>query len=88
MGTTLKPLSPEALRAELAHAWRTIFLVLIALWITKSVGGGILGTALATVAMGLPLSSDSMATVRSPIQSSVGIVELSHDLKLVGVISW
>ena len=55
MGTTLKPLSPEALRAELTHAWRTIFLVLIALWIAKSVGGGILGTALATVAMGLQL---------------------------------
>ena len=55
MGNGLKPLEPEELRSELAHAWRMILVVLVALWIAKSVGGGWLGTALATVAMGLQL---------------------------------
>ena len=90
MGTTLKPLSPEALRAELTHAWRTIFLVLIALWIAKSVGGGILGTALATVAMGLQLYLPIRWLHRTLQPDSVigwHRRGLSHDLKLVGVIS-
>lgn len=55
MGKSLKPLEPEQLQAELKHAWHMLFVVLVALWVAKSVGGGWLGTALATLAMGLQL---------------------------------
>ena len=90
MGTTLKPLSSDALRAELAHAWRMIFVVLAALWIAKLPGGGILGTALATLAMGLQLYLP-IRWLHRTLQPDAVIGwhrgKLSQDFKLVACVS-
>ena len=89
MGDTLKPLEPEELRSEMRHAWQMLSVVLIALWIAKSVGGGWFGTALATLAMGLQLYLPIRWLHRTMQPDSViGWRRdcIRADLKLVGIL--
>lgn len=55
MTDSLKPLDEASLRTHVPSAWRSVVVVLVSLWVAKSVGGGWLGTAAATLAMGLQL---------------------------------
>jgi membrane protease YdiL (CAAX protease family) len=89
MGNTLKPLKPEQLQAEMKHAWHMLWVVLIALWVAKSVGGGWLGTTFATIAMGLQLYLPIRWLHRTMQPDSVigwRRDRIGKDLKLVGIL--